>query len=480
MQFLAAAPEVYLLPLTFATGDRAFELRQSSPQAIVAQLKVKEKGRETEGVLYDGVYDSDFCKALLSAVARGRRYKDDGVELSAQPSKVFRKLLEGAAAPLEPTLLKREQSNTSVVYGDRMILKLFRRVTEGVSLELEVGRFLTEQAEFTHTPPLAGFFEMRKGRSLPATIGILQGLVAHECDAWRYTLDSLDHFFENILTHPQRLEQAALPAESVVELAEKEIPNSAQEVIGSYLPAVHLLGRRTGELHIALASDAKNPDFAPEPFTALYRRSLYQGMRTLADQSLALLRKRLKAMPEELRRDSEKVLELESAILGRFRQLNETKFSAMRIRCHGDYHLGQVLFTGKDFVILDFEGEPARSVSERRIKRSPLRDVAGMLRSFNYATIAKFKTDGVRPENLVQLKAWARYWNCWVSVNFLKGYLDAARQTAFLPKSRAEFALLMEIYLLEKAIYELGYELNNRPDWAEVPIEGILGLLEPK
>jgi maltose alpha-D-glucosyltransferase/alpha-amylase len=477
VQYLGGTPDTYLLPLAFATGAREFELRQANPQSVVAQLKVREKNQETEGVLYDALYDPSFCKALLGTVDRGRQFKGDGAEVRARPSKVFRKARGAAQDALEPSLLKREQSNTSIVYGDRLILKLFRRVTEGLNPDLEIGRFLTEKAEFKHTPPLAGSFELRRGRGEPATLGILQGMVANEGDAWRYTLDSLSRYFEDILSRRPDAQQATLPQQTAVELVEHEIPKLAHEVMGSYLTSAHLLGQRTGELHMALASDVKDPAFAPEPFTALYRRSLYQSMRTLVDQSLSLLGKRLKTIPEELRADAEKLLKLEDAIHERFRKTLETKFSAMRIRCHGDYHLGQVLFTGKDFVIIDFEGEPARPITERRLKRSPLRDVAGMLRSFNYAAVSRLKSDGVRPEDAVQLRPWARFWNLWVSVNYLKGYLEATAHASFLPKSRSELDLMLNIYLLEKAIYELSYELNNRPDWVGVPIEGILEFL---
>ncbi len=480
VQYLGGAPEIYLLALAFATADRAFELRQASPQSVVAQLKVKDKNRETEGVLYDALYDANFCKSLLAAVARGRRFEGQAVKMSAQPSKVFRKVRGPAQGPLEPSLLKGEQSNTSIIYGDRLILKFFRRVTEGLNPDLEIGRFITEHTSFAHVPPLAGFLEIQKGRGEPTTVGILQGLVANEGDAWRYSLDSLGGYFDEVLSRNPNPQDAALPQASLVELAGEEIPGFAQELIGSYLSSARLLGQRTGEMHMALASDSKSPAFAPEPFTALYRRSLYQSMRALVDQSLTLLGKRLKGLPDDIRSDAEKVLKLEEAILNRSRQIIEAKITVMRIRCHGDYHLGQVLFTGKDFVITDFEGEPARPITERRIKRSPLRDVAGMLRSFNYAAVSKLKSEGVRPEDALQLKPWARYWNLWVSVNYLKGFFEAAREAAFMPKSRAEIALLLDVFLLEKAVYELSYELNNRPDWVSVPIDGILGLLEQK
>ncbi len=479
VQYLGAGPETYLLPLAFTAGDRAFALRQANPQSVVAQLKVKEKNHATEGVLYDALYDPQFCKALLTAIARGRSTKAHGIELLAQSSKAFRKVRGATNAILEPAILKREQSNTSIVFGDRMILKLFRRITEGLNPDLEIGRFLTEKAEFSHTPPLAGSYEIRRGRNEPATIGVLQGLVPNEGDAWRYTLDSLGRYFEEIVTRNPDVEQARVSSQALTEHAELEIPRLAHELMDPYLSSARLLGQRTGELHLALASDQKNPAFAPEPFTALYRRSLYQSLRTSADQSLMLLSKRLRGLPDEIRPEAEKVLKLEDVIFERYRRMLDTKITAMRIRCHGDYHLGQVLFTGKDFVIIDFEGEPARPISERRIKRSPLRDVAGMLRSFNYAATAKLRSDNIRPEDVVQLNPWARYWHHWVCVNYLKGYLAATSRAVFLPRSRDELELMLGVYLLEKAVYELNYELNNRPDWVRVPVEGILEMLKP-
>jgi maltose alpha-D-glucosyltransferase/alpha-amylase len=480
VQYLGAASETYLIPLAFAAGDRAFELRQANPQAVIMQLKVKEKDREIEGMLYDALYDPIFDKALLAAVARGRRFRGASAELSAEPSTAFRKLYGGADATLEPSLLRREQSNTSVVFGDRMILKLFRRVTEGLNPDLEIGRFLTERAGFAHTPPLAGSFHLRKRRGEAATVGILQGLMANEGDAWRYTLDGLGHYFETIVARHPDTALAALPREPLVDLAESVIPDFAQELIGSYLPSAHRLGQRTGELHTALAMDTKDPAFAPEPFTMFDRRSLYQSMRTLADQSLTLLAKRFKNLPLETRADAEKVLKLKTAIFERFRRMIDTKITAMRLRCHGDYHLGQVLFTGRDFVIIDFEGEPSRPITERRLKRPPLRDVAGMLRSFSYAAVTKLNSATLRPGDAAQLQPWAAFWNLWVSVSYLQGYFSVVRDAVFMPKTRQEISLMLDNYLLEKAIYELGYELNNRPDWVSVPLEGILALVGPK
>jgi len=476
IQYHGKPAETYFVPLGFIAAERAVEIRQANPQAVIAQLKITTASGEMEGILCDAVYDANFCKALMAAVSRGRRFKANGTELLAEPSKVFREA--HGPVDLEPTVLKREQSNTSVTYGDRLIFKLVRRVTEGLNPDLEIGKFLTEKAGFAHTPVLAGALQLRKGRAEPATVGIIQGLVANEGDAWSYTQDNLARYFDEIVSRHADAHEAALTPRPLVELVQEEIPEFAREALGSFLPSMLLLGQRTGELHRALASDVKSAAFAPEPFTALYRRSLYQSMRTLADQSVNLLGKRLKELPEPIRANADKVLKLKNVILARFRQLLDVNSTAMRIRCHGDFHLGQVLFTGKDFVIIDFEGEPTRTLGERRLKRSPLRDVAGMLRSFNYASTVKLKSETVRPDAPVQLLPWARFWNRWVSVAFLRGYLDATAQAALLPKTRDETAFLLDIHLLEKATYELGYELNNRPVFVDVPIMGILDILQ--
>jgi maltose alpha-D-glucosyltransferase/alpha-amylase len=480
VQYTGRTPDTYLLPLAFAAGDRAFELRQANPQAVVAQLKIKEKNGETEGVLYDALYDPGFCKTLLTSIGRGRRLRGDNAEIRTQPSKSFRALAGDAETSLEPSLLKAEQSNTSIVYGDRLILKFYRRLSEGLNPDVEIGRFITEKTSLANVPPLAGYLEMRRGQAEPSTLGMLQGLVSNQGDAWRYTLDSLGRYFEEVLTHQPALEAPKISEQPLAELANQETPALVRELMGSYVSSAHLLGQRTGELHKALASDVKDPAFSPEPFTALYRRSLYQSLRTLADQSLSLLEKRLQGLPAEIRPDAVKVLKLESAIVDRLRQILDKKITGLRIRCHGDFHLGQVLFTGKDFVIIDFEGEPARSIAERRLKRSPLRDVAGMLRSFNYAALSKLRNNSVRPEDAAQLKPWARFWDFWVSVSFLQGYLQATANASFMPKSRDELNLMLGVYMLEKAIYELAYELNNRPAWVDVPIAGILQIVKPE
>jgi maltose alpha-D-glucosyltransferase/alpha-amylase len=268
------------------------------------------------------------------------------------------------------------------------------------------------------------------------------------------------------------------PAGHVIDFLERDPPQRLSEAAGAYLASAALLGKRTGEMHVALASDRQHPDFAAETFTPFYRRAVYQSMRTLADRALAALRDQMKRLPEEARADGEKVLASKNDILGRFRFILEQKITAARIRGHGDYHLGQVLFTGKDFVITDFEGEPAQPIAERRSKRSPLRDVAGMLRSFHYAALTALRSGDFRPEDAPRLSAAASGWVFWISTIFLSNYLKAAESGEFLPASKQELKGLLDLFLLQKAVYELNYELNNRPAWVAVPLRGILEILQ--
>jgi maltose alpha-D-glucosyltransferase / alpha-amylase len=472
-------PESYFLPLTFMAGDRAVELQQAFPQALVARLKVKNAGEVVEGIVVDALYDRAFLKHLLDAIARRRSFRGKSAEILALPSKHFRALRGASETMLEPAPTKREQSNTSIVYGDRLILKMFRRLQDGVNPDVEISRFITEKTSFEQVPALAGSFEFRQGQNRGATLGILQSWIRNEGDAWRYTLDHLADFFESSSAMATLPADWSRPAGHPLEFIDRELPHSVRDMIGSYLASVHLLGQRTGEFHVALASDPSDPDFAPEPFTPFYRRSAYQSVRALADRALGLLRDRLRYLPEDIRAEADKILALKSEILSRFRSIIDQKITALRIRGHGDYHLGQVLYTGKDFVITDFEGEPALPLGERRSKRSALRDVAGMLRSFDYAALSALKSDDVRAEDLSRTLALSKSWSFWVSVVFLQSYLESTRSAAFLPKSKDELKSMLDMYLLHKAIYELNYEMNNRPDWASVPIHGILEILQP-
>jgi maltose alpha-D-glucosyltransferase/alpha-amylase len=401
--------------------------------------------------------------------------------LIALPTEMFRRLR--GREPLEASVLRADQSNTSVVFGDRLMMKVVRRPDLGLNPDVEVGRFLNERAPFVHTPRIAGHLEYQRKLAQPMTLGIISEFISNEGDAWGYTLDSLTDYMELVLSqYAPEGREAPLPDASITTLTNQEPPQLACDIMGAYIQSAELLGQRTGELHVGLASAPDDPAFAPEPFTPFYQRSLYQGMRGMVSQVFPLVRQRRNQLPEDARDLAEQVLAREQEVLARYHTLVDTRLTGSRIRTHGDYHLGQVLFTGKDFVIIDFEGEPARRLSERRLKRTPLRDVAGMLRSFHYAAYSALHNQGtvgmVRPEQFKLVETWARYWYHWASAAFLRGYLQEANKAPILPQTPEEIDILLDAHVLDKAVYELGYELNNRPDWVRIPLTGILQLLE--
>jgi maltose alpha-D-glucosyltransferase/alpha-amylase len=346
-----------------------------------------------------------------------------------------------------------------------------------VNPDLELGRFLTERTSFTHIARVAGALEYRSNTGASSTVGILHGFVPHRGDAWEYTLEALDGYFAAVRAQ-QRSEHAAVPHQPLLALAEGDVPPRVEALIGSYVVSARLLGQRTAELHRALASDPEDPRFAPEPFTAPDQHALAQSMQALSTEAFRLLRQRLAHLPEAVRGEAREVLALETEVIRAGQAVSQRPITALRIRTHGDYHLGQVLYTGEDFVITDFEGEPARPLRERQHKHSPLKDVAGMLRSFHYAAYAGLFNQGNQgapspSEASTAFEPWAHMWYSWVSAAFLQAYLVCASVASVLPPTRDERQALLDAYLLEKVVYELRYELNNRPDWVRIPLQGI-------
>jgi maltose alpha-D-glucosyltransferase/alpha-amylase len=480
LEYVEGDPENYVLPLSFAAGEKALRLKHDHPQAIVAELRPGADAQSESGLVFDAVYDERFAASLLTAIGRRRRWRAAHGEIVASRTRAF-PALAGATQALSATVLRGEQTNTSIVYGDQLILKLFRRPEEGVNPDLEVGTFLTEKTSLAHIPHVAGSIEFRPPRGEPTVLAILQGFVPNHGVAWDFTLDALARYFERMLGRLAEMPEPPLSVDAPLALARSDWPDQVHELIGSYVESAALLGERTAELHLALVSRPDDPEFAPEPFSTLYQRSVYQAIRSQAIQTILLLRKRQHDIPADARGDARAVLEREAELSRRFLQILNVKISAMRMRIHGDYHLGQLLFTGKDFVIIDFEGEPARPLSARRLKRSALVDVAGMLRSFDYAarTALAGARGALRLEDVSVLEPWAGFWTRWVSAAFLKAYLQKASAGAFLPGSDAQLSVLLDLYTLEKALYELGYELQARPEWVRVPLAGILQILGP-
>ncbi|HEU5161519.1 MAG TPA: maltose alpha-D-glucosyltransferase, partial [Thermoanaerobaculia bacterium] len=466
--------ENYVLPLTMSPAADFDLSREEKRAAAIARF-----GPRGETILSDALSDPAFARALVDVIGRRRELDGDQGELHGIATRAF-KALRGTGQ-LEPHLSRAEQSNSSILYSDRLFLKIYRKIEAGINTDFEVTRFLSEKAGFKHVPPVAGALEYRSGKK-SMSIGLLQGLVPAAGDAWALTLDHVGRYFERLLSERDLFAQAhaSVPTTSDLRAAKAEPTALARDLLGTYITSAELLAQRTAEMHLALASAPEDPVFAPEPFTPHYQRSIYQHMRTQATQTFHLLRKKLRDLDPPLRADAEALLAREAEVLQRFREVLDKKIAAVRIRTHGDFHLGQVLHTGRDFVIIDFEGEPGRPLSERRIKRSALRDVAGMLRSFNYAPYAVLlgQASGlVRDEDAPTLDRAARFWTRWVSAIYVRRYLQVAREGSVVPSENDQLETLLRAYLLEKALYEIAYELNNRPAWAGIPLRGVLQLL---
>ncbi|HSP14572.1 MAG TPA: maltose alpha-D-glucosyltransferase [Thermoanaerobaculia bacterium] len=470
VEFTEGEPQTYLLPLGITQARRADEQENPRTATLIARLR--------DGcLLYEPVVDDTFAQTLLDTIARKRQIKGERGVIAGAPSRAYKELR--GTGDLEAQVLRAEQSNTAIVYGQRLFLKLFRRLEPGINTDLEMTRFFNEDTEFTSTPRLAGALEYRADRNEPVTLAILQGFMPNSGDAWTFTLDVIGRYFERVLSDKSSAEklEKATPREHPLRMSQRPMPDAVREMIGPYIDDADLLGRRTAEMHLALASRSDVPAFAPEPITAHYQRSLYQFIRTQAVQTMQLVRRRAKDMKEGL-----ELLSNEQTLFERIKSIIGGKLTGQRIRLHGDYHLGQVLHTAKDFVIIDFEGEPSRPLSERRIKRSALRDVAGMLRSFHYAPYAVVfgQAEGsvMRAEDAPALEAGARFWYRWVSAAFLRAYLAESAVCGHLPKTPQEIEVLLDAHLLEKALYEIMYELNHRPEWVRIPLRGVLDVME--
>jgi maltose alpha-D-glucosyltransferase/alpha-amylase len=444
---------------------------------VIARVSVKDPA--SDGVLYDAIVNKDFGRALLEIIAGRRTVEGQNGAMTAMHTAVLRQLRIAGALNLEPSVVKAEQSNSSVIFGDKLILKLFRRLDPGENPEFEISRLLTSQ-RFPYSPSLDGAIQYT-GSGEPMTVAVLNTFVPKCRDAWEFTLDTLGRFYERVQSLPEDQRAAQVPAMPLAKLAAAGPPPNAVEYIGTYLETARILGQRTAAMHLALASEIVDRRFAPEPFTPHFQRGLFQSLRNLMRQNFQLLAKKMKTLPPEIIPQAEKVISLEPEVLVRFSAIYQRRIDALRTRCHGDYHLGQVLYDGKDFWIIDYEGEPALPIGERLLKRSPLLDVAGMIRSFgdaaHAALLKQIESGGIPPTQTGPLTDWAVFWARHVSAVYYRAYLDAAKGAAFLPRKEEDLELLMNVFLLRKTIYELGFELNHRPGWVKIVLQSILDMM---
>jgi maltose alpha-D-glucosyltransferase/alpha-amylase len=473
VDYAAGPGEKYLLPLICT--------REPTEESATTGLTVHSPERGIDLHLRNALADTEFLHSLIETFEQKAVFRGVEGEIHAENTSVFHVLCGDSTSVLQPRPIKAEQSNTSIIYGDRVILKFFRRGEEGENPDLEIGRFLTEKKHFPHIPAVAGWLDYKGRDGKEMSVGILQTFVPNVGDAWQFTLKALSSFWKEAMKYSERdLGRASQHAGPFAAYGQ-QLPAPLLSYIRPYLDAVHLLGKRTAELHLALASEPDDPAFVPEAYTAAFQRALKETLQTLTERNLALLSVKLHDLPPDLREKARDLMARQNEILRRYDAALAHPIHAMRTRIHGDYHLGQVLYTGSDFVIIDFEGEPARPLSERRVKRSPLQDVAGMLRSFHYAAFS-FRLAALDEMTATEMKnhdvqMWAESWYKCVADRFLGAYFEKVAGACFIPVKPDELSDLLQLHMLEKAVYELGYELNNRPAWIAIPLLGISQLL---
>jgi maltose alpha-D-glucosyltransferase / alpha-amylase len=475
VRYIEGLPELYQLPVSFASKESESVLREESTQAIIAPVTIGDN----TGILYDAVYSRLFREAVYEYLVKKRVFRDKQGELVFHVNRDFEASRQ-QEKEFHSKVLSVEQSNTSIIFNRKYFFKLYRKLDRVINPDVEILRFLTEKTGFKNVPRFLGAVEHRKAKLPPIVMGMMQELIENQGDAWDYAGDELNRYFERILASTDFRNVPGVKGDITDPYCFNGLDDDIKELIGiPVFERISLLAQRTAEMHKSLASRSDDPDFEPEAFSLHYQRSLFSSLQSLTRNAYQSLEKNIDNLPESFRQEANEILGMKSAILNRMKRIYSRKFNSLKIRNHGDFHLGQVLFTGKDFLIIDFEGEPARSFSERRLKRSPLRDVAGMLRSFHYAAYsALFKLSAIRQEDFDILEKWAELWYHYISTTYARCYFQTLEKTRLIPDNHEDLRSMLDTYILEKAVYELNYELNNRPDWVMIPIKGIKQIMQ--
>ncbi len=469
VHYVQRLPELYFIPLTFVASDNIIDRVEYTAQSVICRAEIQGKA----GFIMDASYDKVFRDFLFVSMRKELRLRDDNGGTLEFNSSVFARIDKNKE--IDSKILKSDQSNTAIIYNDQYFFKFYRKLEKEINPDLEIVRFLSEHTTFQNSPKYAGSIEYQDAQGKTIVFGLLQEKVENQGEAWGMAVDSVGRFYERVMAGAKTIKLPRLVNKSAIRF--EDAPEIIQEFIGRGLyERMVRLGQRTAEMHLALASDAANPAFAAENFTSNYQRALYSSLRKLVRDRFSLLESSMSKLVPETQEMARKVLAMEDKILEHFSEIYQAKISAVKTRIHGDYHLGQVLFTGKDFVIIDFEGEPGLSFSERRLKKNPLKDVAGMMRSIHYAAFGKILlNENYRDRDLEFLEAWADQWQHYVSRFYLGAYME---RMGMGTKLAPEQDILVRVFLLEKAIYELGYELNGRPDWVIIPLRGIYYLMK--
>ena len=460
--------DIYLLPISFAAENESEFIVKNFPNAIICSLTL-EMGNGQEGIIYDGIYSEKFRRYILHLIINRKKEKSSTYGLSSYSTESLKKMFIDSNEIPSSYVLKVEQTNSSIIYDQKFFLKFYRKLDEGIHPEIEMQQFLTEKTNFSNIPPFAGSIVWRRPNKPPIYLAMLENYVANQGSGWDLTTDSLIRYFETVQT--QKAPEVLKKDPTIV------FAQLLDEFIGvGYLETIRILGKRTAEMHLALCSQTEDVAFRPEPFSLFDFRSLYQIMRYNTRTTFRILKNLSYKLPENSRKIANEISQREGEILVYYQKILSKKMNLIKMRIHGDYHLGQVMYTGKDFYIIDFEGEPLQSISSRRFKRSCVQDLAGMVRSFHYAAYkTMFSHLSLAADIESKMEPWVDLWYQRVSDHFLQSYLQIAKQQPLniVPADLKDFNYILKFFTLAKAVYELGYDLNSRPEWSIVSCKGI-------
>ncbi len=443
---------LYFLPFAIAYEDTDESRWQKLQQGAIARVR----RQATVGVLADATADENFCRSVVEGIGQGTDIKTDRGVVRLAATQMFTQLRGDPATPLNISLTAGQSSNTTVRVGEMFFLKFYRRLQPGINPELEIGRYLTEVVRFPNIVPVAGAAEYRNPDGRVVTLALLQAFVMNQGDGWDYTVNYLVRFLE------ERRTDVAM----------------AEDAHGAYLELVKTLATRTAELHRALATPTGDEAFSPEPIHAEDVAGWIRNVREEAEKTLDMLRDQVGRLASAAVPEADLVLSRRSTLLERIATAVPTLPRGLKTRHHGDYHLGQVLLKRNDFIIVDFEGEPARPLAERRIKHSALRDVAGMLRSFTYARRTAMQRCNVQSaDDCGRWDALVEKWENDVRNTFISTY-DSIARPAGIYESLDDVLPLLRLFEVEKALYETRYELGNRPDWTPIPLRALISFTQ--
>lgn len=466
-------PESYQLPLAFVKDKLAQKLGDHCPEAVVANIIVGEES----GILVDALFTAELQQALITMMADNASItlKESAISFNGNGQLKSQLQHDGEIK----SKIHTEDGFSSISYDNGFFLKMYRKIDPTTNPDLEITRYLSQTAKFEYVPEFSGSIEWKFQKDSIA-LGMLQVLIENHGDGYSFMLTRINNYIERILSSDKETLAKFQSLGTLIEpLAFEELPEQVQTLLGATASEqARLIGVRTGLLHLSLVAGGEFKDFAPEDFSLHYQRSLFSSMQSLVRETYDRRNKTFDGISDGLKYELEEIFERKEDILSTLRRIYEKKLDVIKIRIHGNYHLGQVLFTGKDVAINDFGGDPVRSFSDRRLKRSPLRDVAAMVRSIRYVAYDGFlKTSHVQKEEITPLLPYAKLWAHYMSGFFVKAYLETVQNSAFIPADKKDLQMMLDTYMLEKALYDLNYELNKRPEWSIIPVKTIKSII---